>query len=76
LVVDVRARAVGVSIVSEPNLIQTAFRLPVGLIKRVDRHARRLSERTGLNVTRADAVRVLLDTALSVEEHKTNGKRR
>lgn len=61
---------------SEPNLIQTAFRLPVGLVKRVDRYARRLSEQTGMNVTRADAVRKLLHESLTAEEQKTNGKRR
>jgi len=64
--------------VSEPNLIQAAFRLPVGLVKRVDRHAKRLSEQTGMNVTRADAVRALLHSALLVEEQKTptNGRKR
>lgn len=60
---------------SEPNVVQTAFRLPVSLIKRVDRHAKRISELTGMNVTRADAVRALLHSAL-IQEEKTNGKKR
>ncbi len=63
---------------SEPNVVQTAFRLPISLLKRVDRYAKRLGEVTGLNVTRADAVRTLLHTALMRQEEmeKKNGKKK
>jgi hypothetical protein len=62
--------------VSEPNLVMAGFRLPASLIKRIDRHAKRISAETGLNVTRADAVRALLHSALMQEEHSRNGKKR
>jgi hypothetical protein len=43
-----------------------AFRLPDGLIVEVDRYAKRLeNERSGMALTRAEAVRVLLVDALS-----------
>ena len=51
-----------------------AFRLPDALIAEVDRHAKRLeSERPGIRVTRADAVRVLLAEAL--ERHGRGSRR-
>lgn len=46
-----------------------AFRLPSDLMKRLDRHAERLrSEQPGLRVTRADALRMLLNEALDEKE--------
>ncbi len=51
---------------------QVAFRFSLALLRRIDRHAARLRERTGMHVTRADAVRALLKRALEVEE-KQNG---
>lgn len=48
---------------------QTAFRLPEGLIARVDAYAERLTrERPGMPATRADAVRILLSMALEQVE--------
>lgn len=47
----------------------TPFRLPADLLKRLDAHAKRLQRRNpGLRVTRADAVRQLLLSALEAEE--------
>lgn len=43
---------------------QVGFRLPTALLKRVDAHAKRLRESTGMSVTRTDAVRELLTEAL------------
>ncbi|MEY4550654.1 MAG: hypothetical protein RL685_6849 [Pseudomonadota bacterium] len=44
---------------------QTAFRLPTELLARLDAYAARLRfEQPGVNVTRADAVRLLLTRAL------------
>jgi len=43
---------------------QTAFRLPLELLARIDRHAERLSRSSGNHVTRADVVRALLAKAL------------
>lgn len=46
-----------------------AFRLPEALIADVDRFAKRLeTERPGMTVTRAEAVRVLLASALRSEK--------
>jgi predicted transcriptional regulator len=45
------------------------FRLPADLIKRLDKHAERMqAAQPGLQVTRADALRVLLTEALDREE--------
>ena len=45
------------------------FRIPADLVKRLDAHATRLSKRNpGMRVTRADALRTLLLTALDAEE--------
>ena len=56
--------------------IQTAFRLPVSLLKRVEAYGRALEERNpGVRVSRTDAVRSLLDRALSDFERETKGKR-
>ena len=48
---------------------QIAIRLPESLLRRVDRHVKRLRERTqlGISVTRADAVRALLIQALDAD---------
>jgi predicted DNA-binding protein len=44
---------------------QTAFRLPLSLLERLDLHAERLrAEQPGLKITRADVVRLLLTRAL------------
>lgn len=48
----------------EEAMIQTAFRLPAELLAQVDRYAELVSEQTGLGVTRAEAVRVLLTAGL------------
>lgn len=48
-----------------------AFRLPPDLMKRLDRYAERLrTEQPGLRVTRADALRLLLNEALDGKEAK------
>ena len=45
------------------------FRLPIDLVKRLDKHAERIQRaHPGLNVTRADAMRSLLTEALDREE--------
>ena len=47
------------------------FRLPADLVKRLDKHAERMqAEQPGLQVTRADALRVLLTEALDRVEAK------
>jgi hypothetical protein len=46
----------------------TAFRLEEALLKRLDKHAARLAEETGLPVSRADVVRLLLTRALDAAE--------
>ena len=54
----------------------TAFRLDEALLKRLDRHAARLAEQTGLPVTRADVVRLLLTRGLEEAEHEQSRKGR
>lgn len=50
---------------------QTAFRLPVELLSRLDKHVKRLQEDSpGMNITRADAVRMLLMLGLDEAEKK------
>lgn len=50
---------------------QTAFRLPVALVKRLDAHVQKLKkEQPGLDVTRADVVRMLLTRQLDREEKR------
>ena len=46
----------------------TAFRMEPALLKRLDKHAERLSTETGLPVNRADVVRLLLTRALDAAE--------
>jgi len=57
---------------------QAAFRLPIDLIKHLDRHVKRFQEASpGLNVTRADAVRMLLTKGLDeAEEHAKRSAKR
>lgn len=52
---------------------QTAvgFRLPTSLVEDLDRFAEKLSRQTGVNVSRTDAVKVLLNNGL-----RKAGKRR
>lgn len=49
---------------------QCAFRLPVKLLEDLDKHAAQLSKNTGMNVTRTDALRTLLRSALLQEKRK------
>ena len=52
-----------------------AFRLAADLIERVDAHARRMeAAQPGLAFSRSDAVRVLLNKALDLEESKAKGR--
>ena len=57
---------------------QVAFRLPLDLIKRLDRHVERMRRQAvGISITRADAVRNLLSEALSQAEiAEAEGKKR
>lgn len=48
----------------------TAFRLEESLLKRLDKHADRLSKETGLPVSRADVVRLLLLRGLDAAEQR------
>lgn len=50
-----------------------AFRLASDMVKRLDAHAARLAATTGLNVTRADVVKLLLSRGLDVVERETKG---
>lgn len=51
---------------------QVAFRLPDGLLKRLDRHVERMNaENPGLEFSRADAVRSLLTRSLDAIETPT-----
>ena len=65
----------GSNMAKEPTT-QVAFRLPDGLIKRLDRHVERMNgENPGLEFSRADAVRSLLTRALDgIEGGKRGGK--
>lgn len=53
----------------------TAFRLEGSLLRRLDRYAERLSKETGLPVSRADVVRLLLTRALDGAEQDQRGRR-
>lgn len=56
---------------------QVAFRLPKGLIKRLDAYAAHLEkEQSGMTFTRTDVVRVLLTRALDAEEEKSTKRTR
>lgn len=47
--------------------IQTAFRLPAHLIERIDAYAARISAQLHIDITRTDAVTMLLQSALKEE---------
>ena len=53
----------------------TAFRLDESLLKRLDRYAARMAGETGLPVTRADVVRLLLVRGLDAAEERTTNPR-
>jgi hypothetical protein len=55
----------------------TAFRLDAVLLKRLDKYAERMAQETGLPVTRADVVRLLLTRGLDAVERSegTRSKR-
>lgn len=56
---------------SELRTTQTAFRLSISLLERVDALVeRRRAEFPGVNFTRADVVRSLLTVALDLEDAK------
>jgi len=48
----------------------TAFRLPIELVRRIDRHAEKLERAMGLTVTRSNVVRMLLIYALNDLENQ------
>lgn len=52
------------------TLKQIAVRLPLALVERIERHALRLRRDTGFLATRADAIRLLLDEAVSFAEQQ------
>jgi hypothetical protein len=52
-----------------------AFRLTTDMVKRLDAHAARLHAMTGLEVTRADVVKLLLGRGLDVVEREAKGGR-
>jgi len=65
----------GSQMAKEPTT-QVAFRLPDGLIARLDRHTERMTkENPGLEFSRADAVRSLLTRALDQVEGTKRGAR-
>ena len=51
-----------------------AFRLASDMVERLDAHAARLAAMTGLTVTRADVVKLLLGRGLDVVEREASGK--
>lgn len=53
---------------------QAGFRLPVGMIRRLDAYARRLRRETGIPVTRTAAVVGLLEFALRVKDAPDSGE--
>lgn len=56
---------------------QVAFRLPKDLVKRLDDCVERMAKaQPGMNITRTDAVRVLLMRALGDDEAKTKTSKR
>lgn len=63
-----RAHSVGVPPAKDPSR-QVAFRLSEDLLNRIDRYQAKLATElpAGIDVTQANAVRVLLDKALAAE---------
>lgn len=57
------------------NTTQYTFRLPDELVARLDAYAERLAEDTGLEVTRADAVKQLLTRGLDAADAPKKAKR-
>lgn len=56
---------------------QTAFRLPVELLSRLDKHAKRLQVASpGMTITRADVVRMLLTQGLDEAEKQKHSSKR
>lgn len=56
---------------------QAAFRLPIDLLKRLDRHVKRLQEASpGMNVSRTDAVRLLLTSGLDQAEEQAGRRKK
>lgn len=53
----------------------TAFRLEEGLLKRLDKYAARMATDTGLPVSRADVVRLLLLRGLDAAEEAQGAAR-
>ena len=54
----------------------TAFRLETALLKRLDKYAAKMAEETGLPVSRADVVRILLTRGLDAAESQDAGRSR
>jgi hypothetical protein len=52
----------------------TAFRLDAALLKRLNKYAERMAEETGLPVTRADVVRLLLTRGLDAVEQAAGAR--
>ena len=52
------------------NTTLVCIRLPVTLLRRLDRYAKKLSKDTGMNVTRSDAFRSLLLKELKKGKNK------
>lgn len=50
---------------------QTAFRLPSELVERVDAYAARMKQQLHIDITRTDAVTMLLQAALKAEHVPT-----
>jgi hypothetical protein len=66
-------RAAWEAVLSEDEMAATkmvAFRLTTDMVKRLDAHAARLKAMTGLEVTRADVVKLLLGRGLDVVERE------
>ena len=54
----------------------TAFRLETALLKRLDKYAAKMASETGLPVSRADVVRILLTRGLDAGEEHEGGRAR
>jgi hypothetical protein len=62
---------------TKEETVQVAFRLPKGMVERIDAHAARLTgSHPGLEFVRVDAVRSLLARALDDVEGEPDTKRR
>ena len=54
----------------------TAFRLEASLLKRLDKYAEKMASETGLPVSRADLVRILLIRGLDAADGQDVGRGR